>query len=313
MFETIIDVIHKYNTIILHRHTNPDGDAMGSQLGLKHILKSNFPQKQIYVVGDCAGIYDFMDDCLMEELPDSTYQNALAIILDCGTKHLISDNRYTLADCTIRFDHHLFCEKIADYEIIDSSYESCCGLITDFAMQSNLSIPPLGAKALFTGIVTDSGRFRYDSTTIRTFRLATFLMEQSIPLNEIYTDLYAEDFEDKKLRAQFLLKIKFTKHHVAYIYTTLNEVNTLKKDIFSISRGMVNTMADIKGTDIWVNFTETETGILCELRSNLYNINPIAVKYGGGGHAKASGACVTSKEKAMLLLDDLDQLASQKN
>ena len=310
MFETIINIIQKYDTIILHRHTKPDGDALGSQLGLKHILKANFPQKQIYVVGDPAGIYDFMDDCLMDEITDSTYQNALAIILDCGSKHLISDNRYTLADCTIRFDHHLFCEKIADYEVIDSSYESCCGLITDFAMQSNLSIPPLSAKALYTGMVTDSGRFRYDSTTTRTFRLATFLMEQSIDLNDIYTKLYAEDYESKKLRAQFLLKIQFTKHHVAYIYTTLEELNTLNKDTFSISRGMVNVMADIKDTDIWVNFTETTEGILCELRSSCYNINPIAVKYGGGGHAKASGACVTSKEEAMLLLNDLDQLAN---
>ena len=313
MFKTIIDIIHKYDTIILHRHTNPDGDALGSQLGLKHILKANFPQKQIYVVGDSAGIYDFMEDCLMDEIPDIAYKNALAIILDCGSKHLISDNRYTLANHTIRFDHHLFCEKIADYEIIDSTYESCCGLITDFAIQSNLSIPPISAKALYTGMVTDSGRFRYDSTTTRTFRLATFLMEHSIDLNNIYTNLYAENFEDKKLRAQFLLKIQFTKHNVAYIYTTLEELKALKKDIFSISRGMVNTMADIKGTDIWVNFTETENGILCELRSSSYNINPIAVKYGGGGHAKASGACVTSKEEAMLLLTDLDQIASKKN
>ena len=70
-------------------------------------------------------------------------------------------------------------------------------------------------------------------------------------------------------------------------------------------------MADIKGTDIWVNFTETEDGILCELRSSCYNINPIAVKYGGGGHAKASGATVSSKEEAMLLLADLEQLANQ--
>lgn len=310
MFKTIIDIIHKYDMIILHRHTKPDGDAMGSQLGLKHILKANFPQKQIYVVGDSAGTYDFMDDCLMDNIPNTTYENALAIILDCGSKHLISDNRYSLASYTIRFDHHLFCEKIADYEIIDTTYESCCGLITDFAIQSNLSIPPLAAKSLYTGMVTDSGRFRYDSTTTRTFRLATFLMEQSLNLNEIYTNLYAEDFESKKLRAQFLLKIKFTEHKVAYIYTTLEELKSLKKDIFSISRGMVNTMADIKGTDIWVNFTETEEGILCELRSNCYNINPIAVKYGGGGHAKASGACVTSKEEAMLLLSDLDQLAS---
>jgi phosphoesterase RecJ-like protein len=83
-------------------------------------------------------------------------------------------------------------------------------------------------------------------------------------------------------------------------------------DTFAVSRGMVNTMADIKGVDIWVNFTETENGVLCELRSATKNINPIAVKYGGGGHAKASGAKVADRETAMRMLADLDQLAGEK-
>ena len=79
-------------------------------------------------------------------------------------------------------------------------------------------------------------------------------------------------------------------------------------DIFTVSRGMVSTMADMKGVDIWCNFTETDKGVLCELRSSIYNINPIAVKYGGGGHAKASGATVANRNVAMAMLEDLDKL-----
>ena len=82
-------------------------------------------------------------------------------------------------------------------------------------------------------------------------------------------------------------------------------------DTFTVSRGMTNTMADIKGVDIWVNFTETEKGVLCELRSSKYNINPIAVKYGGGGHAKASGATVADKETAMAMLEDLNKMMEE--
>ena len=160
-------------------------------------------------------------------------------------------------------------------------------------------------------MVTDSGRFRYDATTSRTFRLASFLMEQTFDLNEVYRDLYSEDYESKKLRAQFLLKANFTEHKVAYIYTTLDEVAALGIDTFTISRGTVNTMADIRGVSIWVNFTETENDILCELRSDRYNINPIAVKYGGGGHQKASGATVKTKDDAMSMLHDLDLLAEE--
>jgi phosphoesterase RecJ-like protein len=71
---------------------------------------------------------------------------------------------------------------------------------------------------------------------------------------------------------------------------------------------MVSTMADIKGVDIWVNFTETDKGVLCELRSSRFNINPVAVKYGGGGHQKASGATVRDREEAMAMLADLDKM-----
>jgi len=160
-------------------------------------------------------------------------------------------------------------------------------------------------------MLTDSGRFRYDSTTARTFRLAAFLMEQKFDTNEIFRHLYAETFESKKMKAEFLLKIQFTPKRVAYIYSTREEVAAMNVSTFTVSRGMVNTMADIKGTDIWVNFTETEEGVLCELRSAGPNINPIAVKYGGGGHAKASGATVADRETAMQMLRDLDELIGE--
>ena len=172
-------------------------------------------------------------------------------------------------------------------------------------------LSPRSAKALYTGMVTDSGRFRFDSTTSNTFRLASELMKQNFSINSIYSELYADDFKFVKLRAQFVLKIQFTDHKVAYIYTTKEEFPTYEVDSFTISRGMVNTMSELKGIDTWVNFTETEEGVLVEIRSSKYNINPIAVKYGGGGHAKASGACVKDRETAMALLEDLNALDQQ--
>ena len=308
MFEEILSLIHEHDTIILHRHFRPDGDALGSQIGLKHILRENFPQKQVWVVGDDAGFYGFMEDSCMDDIPDAAYNGALAIILDCGGSGLVSDDRYKLASRTARIDHHLYTGKFTDAEVIDPSYESCCGLIAQFAMEQGLKLNRLAAKSLYTGMVTDSGRFRYDATTARTFRLAAFLMEQEFDTNEIFRDLYADDFEDKKRKAQFLLKTRFTPKRVAYICTTLEELKEMNVSTFTVSRGMVNTMADIKGTEIWANFTETDHGVLCEIRSSGVNINPIAVKYGGGGHAKASGATVPNFETAMRMLQDLDAL-----
>ena len=309
MFESILRVIEQYDRIIIHRHNHPDGDALGSQIGLKHILKENYPQKEIFMVGDGAGRYGFMEDSVMDEVPDACYDGALAIILDTSAKALISDGRYSKAAATARLDHHIFVEKIADTEVTDTSFESCCGLVTAFAVACGLRLNTTAATALYTGMVTDSGRFRYDSTTAQTFRLASFLLEHQVDTGEIYRNLYADSYERIRLRAEYVLKIRFTENKVAYIYTTLEEMQEMNADTFSISRGMVGTMADIRGVDIWVNFTETEKGVLCELRSDRYNINPIAVKYGGGGHAKASGATVADRETAMRMLADLNDMA----
>ena len=312
MFEKALKLIEKYDVIIIHRHTNPDGDALGSQIGMREIIRENYPNKTVYIVGDRTKRYAFMEGWEPEEIPDETYNGALAIVLDTSAKFMISDERYTQASATLRFDHHIYCEDICDVDIIDNTFESCCGLLTQFAVDCNLRLNRLAAKSLFTGMVTDSGRFRYDSANSRTFRLASILTEQSFDPNEIYCELYADDLANVQLRAEYMLKITLAGDGVAYIVTTKEELDNLTSargvDSFAISRGMVGTMGDIRGVDSWVNFTETEQGVLCELRSKKYNINPIAVKYGGGGHAKASGATVPDLNPAMQMIEDIKAL-----
>lgn len=307
-----LELLKKYDTVIIHRHTNPDGDAMGSQIGLKNLLLDNFPEKKVYVVGDGAGRFSFMDGSVMDEISDETYRGAVAVILDSAEHSLVSDDRYTLAEKTLRIDHHIFCEKFADVEIVETAFESCAGLVTHLAREWGLTINTSAAKALFTGIVTDSGRFRYDSTTPRTFSDAAFLLEKGFNPTEIYDKLYVDDFSMIKMRAGFVLEIRFTKNNVAYIYSDRKKVVGLGVSDFTVSRGMVNVMAEIRGVDVWVNFTESTDGtVLAELRSRNLDINKIAVKYGGGGHLKASGASLKDKAQAMEMLADLDKLVGE--
>ena len=303
-----IELIKMFNTIIIHRHSSPDGDAIGSQIGLRDALKANFPNKRIYAVGDNPGRYSFVEDSVMDDIGDETYQGALAILLDMGSAHLVSDDRYQLAQKTIRIDHHQYVENFADLELVDTSFESCAGLVAHLCMEWGLVVPRDSAKALYTGMVTDSGRFRYDSTSARTFRIASFLMEQGFDTSDIYTNLYQDELKMIQLRASFVLRIQLTEHGVAYIYTDRAIADSLDVSMFTLSRGMVNTMSEIKGVNTWVNFTESPEGVLCELRSKTQNINKIAVKYGGGGHIKASGAMVKDKAEAMAMLDDLDKM-----
>ncbi len=309
MFESVIDAIRRHNTVILHRHSNPDGDALGSQIGLAELIRDQFPEKTVYTVGDATKRYAFMDGSTMDEISDECFRGALSVILDSATRELVSDKRFELAAETARIDHHIYCETFTDLEIVDPSFESCCGMIAALAQESGWRLSLRSATAVFTGMVTDSGRFRYDSTSSRTFALASYLMEQPIDTAELYRNLYSDDLSSVIRRASFLQKIKrFGESPVAYIYNTAEEIAALGMDAFSVSRGMVNTMSDIRGIDIWVNFTESEGKVLCELRSSRYNINPVAVKYGGGGHKKASGADVANREEAMQMLADLKAL-----
>ena len=311
MFGEVMEKIRVYDTVIIHRHSSPDGDALGSQIGLKHILRDTWPGKKVFAVGDGAGRYAFMEDSAMDEVKDDMYRGALAVILDTSAAHLISDDRWRGAADTARVDHHLFTGRLAAAEAVDPSFESCCGMIACMAMEYGLTVSALAASSLFTGMVTDSGRFRYGGTTERTFRLAAFLMEKGVDTDAVFRGLYTQSLEDVRLRGHFFEKIRVTPHGAGYIYTDREEMKKLGKGDFEISRGMVNVMADIAEIRVWVNFTETEKGVMCELRSRDVSINPVAVKYGGGGHPRASGATVRDREEAMAMLADLDRLAAE--
>lgn len=311
MYSKFLDAIIKHEIIIIHRHLRPDGDALGSQFGLKEVLIANFPNKEIYAVGDSTERLRFMGD--FDEIEEYKYKDALIIVLDTPEENMISDNRYNMGKYIIKIDHHIPRSNYGDLEIIDTSFESCASLVSDIVLSLKLVINEEAAKALFTGIITDSGRFRYDSVTSKTFYIAAKLMESNLNLSDIYNKLYIEDLKIVRLRSIFTLKFELTKNNVAYIMTTKEELKQYDIDIFTVSRGMVNTMSGIKGIDIWVNFTEDELNncIIAEIRSSKYNINKIATKYGGGGHLLASGASLKDFTEARKMLEDLDELIEE--
>ena len=311
MYSNLIKQIKEHNTIIIHRHQRPDGDAMGSQIGMREALKTTFPKKNIYAVGDINERFSFIGE--LDQIADEAYQGALVIVLDTPEEAMISDERYKLASYLIKIDHHIPRNSFGEEQIIDTSFESCAGLVAYIIFNTRMKLNNHGAQALFTGIVTDSGRFRYDSVSARTFEIASKLLKYQFSMSDIYSQLYVEELKNVKLRAQFTLNFQVTKNNVAYVKTTAEDLRKYDVDLFTISRGMVNTMSGIKGIDIWVNFTEDENNntVIAEIRSSKYNINPIATKYGGGGHQAASGATLKDFAEADLMLADLDKLIEE--
>ncbi len=311
MFNKILDLIEKYQTIIIHRHYNPDGDAYGSQMGLKHILKENYPDKEVYTVGD-NNKYSFVGET--DYVNDEKYQGALAIIVDVSVSHLISDDRYKLAEHVLVIDHHLNPSDIADTFYNDPKSIACAQIIAQFAMDCDLVVNRDAAFALFTGLATDSGRFKYPATSSKTFEIAAFLTSKGIDIQKIYDELYTEKLNYKKLRGYFINNFKLTKNNIAYMINDNQVKDEFGVSTFTVSRGMINQMADIENVEIWANFTLNEDNdVFVELRSKRHPIVHIARKYGGGGHALACGCTLNKLDDSILVLEDLDKYLEEVN
>lgn len=310
MYKKFLNKIKEYGTIIIHRHGRPDGDALGSQIGLKESILATFPYKKVYAVGDVNQKISFIGE--VDEISDDLYKNALVIVLDSSDTNMINDERYKLGRYIIKVDHHISNANYGDMNIVETSEVSCASLIAKIIFSCNMKLTSHGARALFTGIVTDSGRFRYNTVTSDTFMIASKLLKYNFDFNEIYTKLYVDDLELVKLRAQMVLQFKISDKGVAYLINDKTAVQRYNTDIFTISRGMVNVMSGINGIDVWANFTEEENGkVICEFRSTKYNVNQIAVKYGGGGHKFASGATVNSLDVVKDIIKDLESLIEE--
>lgn len=306
MYKEIVNLIEKFSTIIIHRHLNPDGDALGSQLGFKRLIELNYPNKNVYAVGD-ENTFAFLGR--MDIVDDDIYNNALVIILDVSVNRLISDKRYKLAEHIIVIDHHLNPADVGDTVYINSDFIACSEIVCDIAIKNNWTLDNIGATPLLTGLVTDSGRFLYLHTSANSFRMAAYLIDNGADIQKVYDKLYTVKLNYTKLKGYFLNNFKTTKNNVAYMKNDISVHKKYNVSTFTVSRAMVNQMSGMEGINIWANFTMDEENIVqVELRSKKLSIVDIARKYGGGGHALACGCTLSSFEEADLVLNDLDSL-----
>jgi phosphoesterase RecJ-like protein len=313
MYEDILTKVMGYQTIIIHRHTKPDFDAIGSQVGLKEILVENFPNKHIFVVGD-QNRYDIEND--MQTIPNELYNDALVFILDVAVKHMVSDERYRLAKEVIVIDHHKNACDIENTSIVlsDSTFSACAELITDMALELNLKISPRAASFLYAGIVTDTGRFQWMHKPERVFLIASMLTGFGAKTSELYDFLYVETLESKQIKNFFSNRFVF-EDGLAYLKNDKDVYEKFNIDVFTVSRGMVNLAAGIDTIKIWLNFTldPEKNVILGEFRARGMKIVDIAKKYGGGGHEQACGATLQSWEQVDQVINDYKQLLKENN
>ena len=304
----IFNKIKEYNRIFIFRHIRMDGDCTGATKGLHAILTASFPEKEIYLLDNQkSGYLAFLGED-KEEADDSFYEGALALVLDTGTTDRISSKKFELCREVIKIDHHINNQPYGDLLWVQEDASSTCQMITEFydTFKDELILTKEAALYLYTGMVTDSGRFRFRDVSGKTLRLAGILLDQGIDTDTLYANLYLNDFDVLRFRAEIYRKMKITENGVAYIHVTeaMQKTFNLSSEEASAS---VSALDSIKGSLIWIAFIDNgDKTIRVRLRSRFCTVNEIAEKYHGGGHAMASGATCYSKKEMNALIADAD-------
>ena len=308
--EAILKKIKEYDRIMLFRHVRNDGDCVGATKGLKDIIRKTWPEKEVYLIDqDTAQYLSFMgpED---EPVADELYADALGIVLDTASETRISNKKYKLCKELIKIDHHIPLENYGDLIWVEEERSSCCEMVVDFyeTFRDELVLDSEGATHLYTGMVTDSGRFKYSGVSGDTMRCAGTLLDVGVDTDTLFARLYLEAYEYLKFKAHIYQRMQMTENGIAYIF-----IDKAMQEEFGLTLEMasatVGTMDAIRGCICWMAFIENgdaEGSIRVRLRSRFVHINPIAEKYHGGGHACASGATVYSMEEMESLLADAD-------
>ncbi|MBI0093687.1 bifunctional oligoribonuclease/PAP phosphatase NrnA [Lactobacillus sp. M0403] len=309
-FPKIYEKIEQYSTIILHRHTSPDPDALGSQAGLARSLRLKFPDKRIL----CAGENDEGDLAwinTMDEVTEVDYKGALVITTDTGNTARISNKLYSKGDFLIKIDHHPDVEPYADLSFVDDEAPAASQIVADFLFEENLPVTAEVAYPLYAGIVGDTGRFMYPETSEHTFNVVAKLTATGININEIARNISDVTFAQAKLQAEVLEYMKVDPSGAAYAILTRDALEKLGVDSDQASC-TVSTPGRIKDIIAWNVFVEKPDGTFrVHYRSKGPIINELAAQHDGGGHALASGANAKDMDEVKQIFAELVQVTKE--
>ncbi|MFD1428977.1 DHH family phosphoesterase [Lacticaseibacillus mingshuiensis] len=288
--QEILSEIQKYDTIIIHRHINPDPDALGSQIGLAEILRASFPAKHIYQVGSEVGDLAWFGQ--EQVIADDLYQDALVIVTDTADTPRVSDDRFTTGKMLIKIDHHPNDDPYAKINWVDNDASSASELIFDLVAASDglLTVNAAAARMLYGGIVGDTGRFLYNNTTPHTFQVAAELIKQDFDPAKVNNQMNSLTLAQARLQSYVFDHLTVTPAGAASVVipqTTIQGLG-LADDEVSAAVGTPGRLAEVQS---WLEFVEKKDGTYrVHLRSKGPIINELAKAHNGGGHPLASGA-----------------------
>ncbi|EDP68037.1 DHH family protein [Carnobacterium sp. AT7] len=311
-YDQILVAIKESKTIIIHRHKNPDPDALGSQGGLAEIIKASFPAKKVLKTGGSVGDLAYLTT--MDEISDEDYQEALVIVADTANTPRISDERYKNGKKLVKIDHHPNDDAYGDIVLVNTNASSTSEIIADFCFynKDELKMTDEAAKLLYAGIVGDTGRFLYPATTPKTMRIVADLMEFSFKPDEINRKMTAMSQKVAHLSGYVLQNIAIDPSGVGKVILTkaiMEQFGVTDAETSAI----VSLPSSIEDIVLWGIFVEQSDGhYRCRLRSKGPIINEVAKKHDGGGHPLASGANAKDLVEVNEIIEQLIQVAEQR-
>lgn len=310
MYKEIYKLIKKYDSIVIARHVGADIDALGSQIGLKEIIKETFPNKKVYAVGAYSSRFKFVGSLDKED--DIDFDNTLLIVLDTPKISRLDIEDISRYKKRIKIDHHPFEQEFCDIELIDDSKSSVCEMIVDLCFNTKLLLTKSAAEKLYMGIISDTNRFLYPSTGSNTLVLASKLIsEYGINPPELYEKMYLRSIDEIRFIGYVFQNIKITNNKVGYIKITDEIQKEYKMDPASTGN-MIGELSYVDDLIAWVTFSEDkkQNMVRVSMRSRGPAINTLAMQYNGGGHKLASGIRLPNFDLSDEIIERLDELVS---
>ena len=298
----------KKRNIVITTHRTPDGDALGSSIALYNTLRLDGHNVNMIVPNNFPYFLDFLplsSDAIVFEKEN---EKGIKLIDEADTFFFLDFNSYSRLDrmadyvsksdaYVILIDHHQDAQIKPDQSFCDTNICSTAELVYDFINNMQWKISKESAIALYTGIVTDSGSFKYPTVTNKTHDIVSNLLSYDINHSLIHKKLFDSNtlsrmrLLGKCIGSNFQL---FSEYKSALIYLTkkdLNDYNFIKGD----TEGFVNYPLSLKGVVFSVFFIEFNDGIKISFRSKYnFDVNKFArLHFNGGGHKNASGGKVT--------------------
>lgn len=298
----LLELIEKAKNIAITGHVSPDGDCTGSTLALYNYITENFEDKQVRVCLEKPSMkFSYMKgfDLISE---DPFLEADLLVSLDASDRERLGSRGVMLdtAKNSICIDHHITNTNFAGFNIVEDFRSSTCELLFTLLDYEKISVNT--AVCLYTGIVHDSGVFKYQSTTRQTMEIAGALIDKGFDFTKIIDDTYfKKDFNAAKLLGLVLTnaKLEFNGQCCCGVldYDTWTGYIDDKKKM----DGIIDNLRNISGVEIALFMYESDKGeYKVSLRSINKNVSSIATALGGGGHIRAAGATVYGRADELL-------------